>query len=521
MERMQKLKAQWPTASAIKTVLAFFIAIPIDDAIAATTAKGALHHTNLGNLCDLAANLANAADSIKAKLGEVRTEINKEQKISQTAFVAAGERKPPNATVEFTTALIGLKMAKVRETLLTTAEQASTAALKAGIAAGAVKEIFAVLEQLTKDAGTSSTAQSVCLINGDNSNGQTGTGIKATNPGNLAKCFTLGGGAAGSEEDPFSVRSKLSATVTGDDLFTAAAAAQGNAGCALTNIDTDSFGKTGASITSLNLAGGIIQLATTGGNNHQQSAIIAHTTVQAGAPDLHNAITAYKTVMQTIQTNLLGEIKKLAEETWKTAKNDPDIKKAFIASGLATPETEELPESLEATYKDYLAGRAKWSQGIEDGDLQNAFTKTAYAQQKRQKDLLQLAAKQEKCLTGTTGDDTKKKECNKHHDNQTNSEKLQCTYDENAADGKKCKPKPGTENTAAEAGEAAATGCAKHGTDKKACENDKTCDKQNCAFRKDKDNEDDKDTEKFRNGSFLVNKKLALISSTFKRLVTL
>nr|APD73335.1 variant surface glycoprotein 1125.1068 [Trypanosoma brucei] len=37
----------------------------------------------------------------------------------------------------------------------------------------------------------------------------------------------------------------------------------------------------------------------------------------------------------------------------------------------------------------------------------------------------------------------------------------------------------------------ATTGCAKHGTDKAACENDKTGDKQNCAWRKGKDNEPD------------------------------
>nr|APD75657.1 variant surface glycoprotein 1125.5602 [Trypanosoma brucei] len=66
---------------------------------------------------------------------------------------------------------------------------------------------------------------------------------------------------------------------------------------------------------------------------------------------------------------------------------------------------------------------------------------------------------------------------------------------------KECKPKPGTENTAAETGEAATeeeatTGCARDGTDRTACENDKTGDKQNCAWRKGKDNEDDKNKGK-------------------------
>ncbi|SCU66228.1 variant surface glycoprotein (VSG), putative [Trypanosoma equiperdum] len=39
------------------------------------------------------------------------------------------------------------------------------------------------------------------------------------------------------------------------------------------------------------------------------------------------------------------------------------------------------------------------------------------------------------------------------------------------------------------------TGCGRHGTDKTACENDKTGDKQNCAWRKGKDNEPDQEKE--------------------------
>nr|APD74628.1 variant surface glycoprotein 1125.4096 [Trypanosoma brucei] len=111
--------------------------------------------------------------------------------------------------------------------------------------------------------------------------------------------------------------------------------------------------------------------------------------------------------------------------------------------------------------------------------------------------------------------------------NTTPSEcpETECDYDANAADGKKCKPKKaegqtnaaGTGETAKEG--AAATGCAKHGNDKTACENDKTGDKQNCAFRKGKDNEPDLEKEMCRNGSFFFNKKLALIAATFVVLV--
>nr|ARB50538.1 variant surface glycoprotein [Trypanosoma brucei] len=117
-------------------------------------------------------------------------------------------------------------------------------------------------------------------------------------------------------------------------------------------------------------------------------------------------------------------------------------------------------------------------------------------------------------------------QCTNHKANAT------CTPDNNCkwtstdkSDGDFCKPKEGEgQTTQAGAkeeatGTAATTGCAKHGT-KANCENYKTCDKQNCAWRKGKDNEDDKDTEKCRNGSFLLNKKMALsMAAVFINLV--
>nr|AGH60826.1 variant surface glycoprotein 1921 [Trypanosoma brucei] len=248
---MQTLKPQVTTAIAIQTVLAVLIVIPIENAMAATAPKGALHHTNLAKLCDIKANVANTADRIKDKLEEVQAAVKKEKTIKQTAFVAAGNFKQPNATVTFATSLIATKVDKVTQTLLTAAEQAETAALSAGLAEWAVQEVFSVLEQLTKVTGASSSAQSVCLIKDGNS-------IKKTNPGNLGKCFTLAGGDAGTAADPFSVKDKLSAKLTGDGLFTSAAAGSAGTGCPLTNIDTNSFGKNCADIAALNLAGGII-----------------------------------------------------------------------------------------------------------------------------------------------------------------------------------------------------------------------------------------------------------------------
>nr|APD72631.1 variant surface glycoprotein 1125.148 [Trypanosoma brucei] len=94
-----------------------------------------------------------------------------------------------------------------------------------------------------------------------------------------------------------------------------------------------------------------------------------------------------------------------------------------------------------------------------------------------------------------------------------------CKWDDEAKDeAKKCtlseEGKKEVQQAAEKAGEPQ-TGCAKHGTDKAKCETDKTDGKHSCVFGKSKDNEDDKDTEKCRNDSFLVNKKLALMASSF------
>nr|ARB51411.1 variant surface glycoprotein [Trypanosoma brucei] len=100
--------------------------------------------------------------------------------------------------------------------------------------------------------------------------------------------------------------------------------------------------------------------------------------------------------------------------------------------------------------------------------------------------------------------------------------KLGCGHD---ATTNKCKPKPGSETTSTGTGEGAAggtaaTGCEKHAT-KAECDADKKDDKQNCAWRKGKEGEDDKDTEKCRNDSFLLNKKFALsmVSAAFVALL--
>nr|APD74925.1 variant surface glycoprotein 1125.4709 [Trypanosoma brucei] len=106
--------------------------------------------------------------------------------------------------------------------------------------------------------------------------------------------------------------------------------------------------------------------------------------------------------------------------------------------------------------------------------------------------------------------------CNKHT-NKTADEctKLGC---DNDAENKKCKPKAGTESTAAAtAGDGAAETT---NSEAKKCSEKKTQgDKQSFAWRKGKDNEPDQEKEMCRNDSFLVNKKFALIAASFISLV--
>nr|AAX36026.1 variant surface glycoprotein MITat 1.13 [Trypanosoma brucei]6Z8G_A Chain A, Variant surface glycoprotein MITat 1.13 [Trypanosoma brucei]6Z8G_B Chain B, Variant surface glycoprotein MITat 1.13 [Trypanosoma brucei]6Z8H_A Chain A, Variant surface glycoprotein MITat 1.13 [Trypanosoma brucei]6Z8H_B Chain B, Variant surface glycoprotein MITat 1.13 [Trypanosoma brucei] len=97
--------------------------------------------------------------------------------------------------------------------------------------------------------------------------------------------------------------------------------------------------------------------------------------------------------------------------------------------------------------------------------------------------LLQEITKQEEQSIKTSSDEATNKECDKHTA-KTEGEctKLGCDYD---AENKKCKPKSEKETTAAGKKDRAAgeTGCAKHGTDKDKCENDKSCKWENNACK--------------------------------------
>nr|ARB51398.1 variant surface glycoprotein [Trypanosoma brucei] len=113
--------------------------------------------------------------------------------------------------------------------------------------------------------------------------------------------------------------------------------------------------------------------------------------------------------------------------------------------------------------------------------------------------------------TPTAESSSKENVCDKHHASQDNCTKNGCDYDENGKDGKKCKPKPGKENTAT-----GTEGATKEGAEKK---EEKCAGKLEDACKKDTGcNWDGKEC---KDSSFLLNNQLALsiVSAAFVALL--
>nr|APD74570.1 variant surface glycoprotein 1125.4035 [Trypanosoma brucei] len=113
---------------------------------------------------------------------------------------------------------------------------------------------------------------------------------------------------------------------------------------------------------------------------------------------------------------------------------------------------------------------------------------------------------------------SKKAKCSQYHNKSKECTDNGCKWEGATEKDGKCivdESKVATQTTTGTgagdgaAGATASTGCKRHGT-KAECDADKTGDKQNCAWRKGKEGEDEKDTEKCRNGSFLLNKKSSI-----------
>ncbi|SCU64789.1 Trypanosome variant surface glycoprotein C-terminal domain containing protein, putative [Trypanosoma equiperdum] len=119
------------------------------------------------------------------------------------------------------------------------------------------------------------------------------------------------------------------------------------------------------------------------------------------------------------------------------------------------------------------------------------------------------------------------KVCNAAGNDENKCKELEsqgCKYDENKPAGQKCtlkkEVKEKLEKEAKKDGATATTvKCSEYGSQDKCEEVNKGKDKPVCGWRSGKDNEDDNDAKKYRNGSFLASKQFALIAVVFDCLV--
>nr|ARB50703.1 variant surface glycoprotein [Trypanosoma brucei] len=329
----------------------------------AVAAKAAIHVTNLGNLCSLAANLGAAGEHLKNKIESFKSKLDAEEKIRRTALILGGATSAHNLTVRLANAYATIKLLKATQLLTDAGAKAAEAGTAVGKAAGGIREAFSILEQLTK-SGSTASAQSACLADGATQGASNKP--QSTGGSTLEKCLKLSGASESTAADPFSYKALLATAQAGGNIFTNGAAGSGSNGCPLTNIETDSFGKQNAGLATLNLAAGLIQLSTTGGD-HSHSQLIAHSDVQAKAPKVQTAITAYISAIQAVTTTPIEELEKLQEKSWQTAKTDADLLQAFKDVGAVPQTTTELTDASKATYDNYIKAREKWQQPLDGG----------------------------------------------------------------------------------------------------------------------------------------------------------
>nr|AGH61011.1 variant surface glycoprotein 443 [Trypanosoma brucei] len=490
----------------------------------ATHAKAVIHDTNLQNLCGLAANLAAAGVHLKDKIESFKAKIEAEENIRRTALILAGATKLHNLTVRLADAYASIKLAKATQLLADAGGKAAIAAGDAGTVAGAVSEAFSILEQHTKPGKTAS-AEAVCLT--DNANqGAGGDNRKKSSAGKLAQCFSLSGGTKSSGNDPFNYKTLLATAQAGNNLFTSGAAGSGSSGCAVTNIETTSFGKASATLSQLNLAADLIQLTAGGSNDHAGSKLIAHSEVQSKAPKLQTAITSYVTAIKAATEPPTVHLQQLHESNWQAAAADEDLLQAFKDVAAIPPTTAKLPDNLKNIYEDYVKARQQWSQKLEGGkNIDNEWPKYLAA---RSAWLLEIELAAEKKPTCPTTATKPEEACNAIGDSEAKkcNETDNCHFDSSKEAGKKCTLKKELKEKLEKVnqetgGKDGKTDCSTH-QDQKSCEEVNTAGKPaTCGWRSGKDNEDEKDKVKCRNGSFLATKQFALsvVSAAFAALL--
>nr|APD72583.1 variant surface glycoprotein 1125.30 [Trypanosoma brucei] len=402
----------------------------------AADAKSVIHDTNLQNICQLAANLAAAGAHLGGKIQSLQNEIAAEEKIRKTALVLAGAKTRHNLTVRLADAYAAIKMVKNTALLARAAAAATTAASQAGTAAGAIREAFSLLEQHTK-TGSTSSAESVCLTNNqDQAAG--GSNLKRNSPGRIAKCFTLSGGHEGATDDPFNIQKLLPAAKVDTALFTNGAAGAAGAGCPITNIETRSFGKAAAGLTTLKLAAELIQLDAARALDHSTSKLLSYQDVKTQAPAVFTAVQAYREAVKTIEEYEAQAPGKIANLGWETVRTDNDFLQALKNEGAVPPQAKAVPSGLQDVYDEYIQKRKQWATAISNGNqIEEDWRNYLAARSNWLAEAIQRAETQPTCtsVAGKTGD-----ACNAIGD--SNPEKCNetdnCHFVENNEKGRKC-----------------------------------------------------------------------------------
>nr|AGH60035.1 variant surface glycoprotein 1095 [Trypanosoma brucei] len=287
--------------------------------------------------------------------------------------------------------------------------------------------------------------------------------------------------------------STLAAAQGVNQIYTLVAA---SARCPLTKVASGAYHKAGSGITTTAFALGSIAMTAQGANNAPTSQSLGLKAKTNGVYDgkentaLADALSLARSAQQALSGIKLKLSETLTDDSFDNNKNEQTIIQAMYPTKNAAA---DFPQGLPAEAKPRYDNVAKLYKNLK-GKLQTMKTEGDFAAKLRK-----VYSSRPKCKenerkyqvqeTQVLCDSKDKKECNKPCKWEGPDDKGTCKLDESKVTAQT--------NTAGAAGTgetpkegAAATGCAKHGT-KADCENDKTGDKHNCAWRKGKDNEEE------------------------------
>nr|APD74658.1 variant surface glycoprotein 1125.4127 [Trypanosoma brucei] len=478
---------------------------------------GALSAQTLGALCTLGGNLKKAHHTMIANLKSenAATEDHLKKLRILTALHYCNQTE-----IETQSVLQRLMISDYIETTdakAIAAEAAIKATAKAAYWPGRLDEIVKLAQQMTKTA--TDAAGSICLAN---------VAPDATTDNGIIHSAALTGGglehcnSGPSDEPPSSTFDLQTASLlqTIHSKTKVYAKKPTTAACVLTTVDSGKWYKTGGGPSVLKLAGDAIEMTAQSADNAPNPQSLGttasdgtHTTTPGSA--MHDAVSAIAKAATQTKAPQLKTPNLLAEDAWEEAKKDKLLQEALNPSEDVTAKyTDGLPKSQEVAYKRisklYKELGTKLEQLTSGGEFEQR--------------LRSLHKAKKSCNLNKGGSieqesDRQDDKCAKK--NKTACENAKCKWEGTNEKGD-CKPKEGEEQTNT-AGTGAGAGdegkttvkCTEYDSKGKCEEVNKRKDKPLCGWRKGKDNEDDKDTEKCRSSSFLARKQLALMAAAF------